>query len=145
MNAFARVALLSAVALATHAADQTVHRTPLPNDHPLLGVWRIDLPNGCFEEYELRSDGTKSSRSGEERDESEIEISSVPSASGFYKWTDRITKVNGKPDCLGSITPLGDVAVNYIRLLPGGNRFLLCKAEGMTSCYAEFYRKTVRA
>jgi hypothetical protein len=32
-------------------------------------------------------------------------------------------------------------AVNFIRLHPSGSRFLLCEAEDMKSCFAEFYRK----
>jgi len=120
---------------------QSVTQTPLPSSHPLLGLWRIDLQNGCFEEYALRADGTKLSQSGEERNESVFEISEVPSANGFYRWADKITKNNGKPDCGGSTTDVGHVAVNFIRLHPSGERFLLCEAEDMKSCFAEFYRK----
>lgn len=108
----------------------------------MVGTWRIDLQGGkCFEEYEVKADGVKLSRSGEERNESEHSISVVPSPNGFYKWTDRITKNNGKPDCSGGFTKLGNTAVNYIRLHPNSQRFLLCEAEDMKSCYAEFYRK----
>lgn len=125
---------------AVSAVAQSVTRTPLPARHPLIGVWRIDLPNGCYEEYEVRSDGTKLSRSGEERNESEFEISLTPSNNGFYKWTDKITQGNGRPDCGGSVTEIGHVAVNYIRLHPSGQRYLLCEAEDMKSCFAEFRR-----
>ena len=89
----------------------------------------------------MRTDGTKLSRSGEERNESEHSIALLPSSKGFYKWTDKITKNNGKNDCSGSLTKLGNVAVNYIRLHPSRHRFLLCEAEDMQSCFAEFYRK----
>lgn len=125
---------------AVNSLAQSVTRTPLPSGHPFVGVWRIDLPNGCYEGYDVRSDGTKLSRSGDERNESEFEISPSPSTKGFYKWTDKITKGNGHPDCGGSITELGHVAVNYIRLHPNGQRYLLCEAEDMSSCYAEFRR-----
>ena len=126
----------------TTASAQEVVRTPLPSAHPLVGVWRIELPDlKCFEEYEIRADGTKSSMSGQERNESEFMISLAPSSKGFYKWTDKIIKNNGKPDCSGSNTELGHTAVNYVRLHPIGDRFLLCEAENMESCYAEFLRK----
>ena len=119
-------------------------KTPLPSVHPLIGTWRIELPDlKCFEEYELHADGTKSSRSSEERNESEFRISTAPSSRGFYKWTDKIVKGNGKPDCSGSKTELGHVAVNYVRVHPSGDRFLLCEAEDMKSCFAEFSRKKV--
>jgi hypothetical protein len=123
------------------AGAQELQRTPLPPGHPLLGSWRIDFPQlKCFEEYEVRADGSKLSRSGEERNESMFSISAVPSAAGYYKWIDKITKGNDRPDCHGQKTPLGNVAVNYVRLHPTGTRFLLCQAEEMKSCYAEFMR-----
>jgi hypothetical protein len=68
-------------------------------------------------------------------------MSERPSAKGFYRWADKITKGNGKPDCGGSTTEVGHVAVNFIRLHPTGTKFLLCEAEDMNSCFAEFRRK----
>jgi hypothetical protein len=137
------LALSLAVALlALPSIAQDSSKSSLPQGHPLVGTWRIDLQDGkCFEEYDVRVNGTKFSRSGEERNESEHSISVVPSSSGFYKWIDKITKNNGKPDCSGGFTKLGNVAVNYIRLHPSGQRLLLCEAEDMKSCYAELYRK----
>jgi hypothetical protein len=134
--------LTLAVFLVSNGSAQEVARTPLPANHPLVGTWRIELPDlKCFEEYELRPDGTKLSMSGQERNESEFMVSLVPSSQGFYKWADKITKNNGKPDCSGSNTALGHVAVNYVRMHPSGSRFMLCEAEDMKSCYAEFLRK----
>ncbi len=132
---------LLACLLATAAMSQEVAPTPLPEGHPLIGTWRIDLPNNCFEEYTLRADGTKGSVSGQERNESAFEISRVSSGAELYRWVDKITQGNGKPDCGGFITQIGHVAVNFIRLHPGGKRLLLCEAEAMSSCFAEFYRK----
>ena len=135
-----RHALLLAL-IAFGAMAQDLKQTPLSSTHPLLGTWRVDLPNGCFEEYTLRADGTKSSESGQERNESIFELSSKPLPSGFYKWTDKLVKTNGKPDCGGSVAEAGHTAVNYVRLHPSGNRFVLCEGQNMKSCYAEFYRK----
>lgn len=140
MNTAKMVAAALTLFVAAVAA-QEVRPVPLSQDHPLIGTWRIDLPNGCFEEYTMRTDGTKLSRSGEERNESVFEISERPLASGFYRWADKITKGNGKPDCGGAITALGHVAVSFVRLHPSGSKFLLCEAEDMKSCFAEFYRK----
>lgn len=142
-----RITLLAAFALSivvsSSASSQEFTRTSLPESHPLVGTWRIELPElKCFEEYDLRSNGTKLSMSGEERNESEFSISLVPSSTGFYEWTDKITKNNGKPDCSGSNTKLGHVAVNYVQVHPSRQRFLLCEAEDIKSCYAEFLRKT---
>ena len=65
----------------------------------------------------------------------------TPSKKGFYKWVDKITVSNGKPDCSGGMTEPGDIAVNYVRLHPAGQRLLLCEEEDLKSCYAEFYRR----
>jgi hypothetical protein len=124
------------------SAPQEFVRTPIPSTHPLVGVWRLELAGGkCAEEYELRTDGTKRSMSGEERNESEFMIS--PGARGvyWYKWVDKMTKNNGKPDCMGSLTAVGHTAVNYVIVHPSGQRFALCEREDMNSCYAEFFRQ----
>ena len=138
-----RIFFLFAIIATSFAAQaQEVSPTQLPADHPLVATWRIDLPDlKCFEEYEVRADGTKLSRSGEERNEAIHSISLAPSTSGFYKWTDKIVKNNGKPDCSGTIGTVGHVAVSYVRLHPSGQRMLLCEAEDMKSCFAEFNRK----
>ena len=134
--------------LGTRATEQSARsqefvRTPISSTHPLVGVWRIELAGGkCAEEYELRTDGTKVSSSGEERNESEFMITPSTRATYWYKWIDKITKNNGKPDCMGSLTAVGHTAVNYVIVHPSGQRFALCEREDMKSCYAEFFRKS---
>ncbi len=136
------VILFTVSLMGTLAAQaQEVKAVPLPRNHPLIGTWRIDFPNHCAEEYTLRADGTKSSSSAEERNEAVFEITAEPLPSGFYRWTDKLVKGNGKPDCSGSMSEVGHVAVTFIRLHPSGKKFLLCEAENMSSCFAEFYRK----
>ncbi len=131
------------IVISSGASSQGFTRTSLPENHPLVATWRVELPElKCFEEYVVRSNGTRSAVSGEERNESEFAISLVPSPAGFYKWTDRISKNNGKLDCSGSSTTLGHVAVNYIRVHPSGQRFLICQEENMKSCFVEFMRKS---
>src|SRR5262249_48017784 len=97
-------------------------------NHPFLGTWNMTftLPGGssCDEIYSVRSDGTTWARSAEEVSESDYEISDEPNENGFYRWTDTVTKTNGKPDCSGSATPIGDVATNYVIFHPSGNMFL---------------------
>lgn len=139
---FPTVAALALGLLCLNAPAQEFSRSQLPPNHALIGTWRIELPKlQCFEEYELRADGIKLSRSAAERNESEFMLSLVPSAKGFYKWTERITSSNGQPDCAGAVTPIDRVAVSYVRLHPSGERFLLCDAEDATTCFAEFTRK----
>ncbi len=117
---------------------------PIAPDHPFVGTWKITLPlsgGTCDEIYHIRPDGTRLVTSGEEEAESEYEISDGPSEKGFYKWVDTITKDNGKKDCLGGITPVGDVATNYIVFHPSGDMFLLCIEESLDRCVGPFVRQ----
>ena len=115
--------------------------TPIPDAHPFVGHWRFDIPKlGCFEEYHVRTDGTRSAISGQERNESEFSISPTPDAAGYYKFVDKITRNNGKPDCTGSVTPVGDVATNYILFHRDGNRFLLCQRPEFATCIGPYIR-----
>jgi hypothetical protein len=133
---------IGARATAESPPPQAFVGTPISSTHPLAGVWRIELAGGkCAEEYELRADGTKISSSGEERNESEFMISPGARGTNWYKWVDKITKNNGKPDCMGSFTAAGHIAVNYVIVHPSGQRFALCEREDMNSCYAELFRR----
>ena len=121
---------------------QSVVRTPLPGGHPFLGQWRIDLPQfNCYEEYDVRADGTRSVTAGQEQAESEFEFSLVPSSKGFYKWTDKTTKDNGKPDCTGDIGKVGHVATSFVIFHRDGNQFLLCEDESLKGCFGPYVRK----
>jgi hypothetical protein len=117
------------------------HAEPLRADHPMIGTWQITLPDGsCHEIYRIRSDGTSIVTSGEEISESIFMISDKPSSKGFYKWVDTIKKDNGKKDCLGEITQVGQQATNYILLHPSGDGFLICQEENVDTCVGPFLR-----
>lgn len=114
---------------------------PLPANHPFIGTWRVEQSDlKCIEEDEIHSDGTTSVTSGQEHSESEFLISQMPDPNGFYKWIDKITKNNDLPDCWGSTTPVGDVAVNFVRIDQDGVKLRLCRDESTSSCYLEFQR-----
>ena len=115
------VASLYILVSATALAD-----APHPK-HPLLGTWKITLPDGsCSETYIFRPDGTTLVTSAEEVSESEFEVSDSPSEKGFYKMVDKIIKDNGKKDCSGEIMVVGHVATNYLLLHPNKKQFLMC-------------------
>lgn len=131
------LALACAAALA-----QDVTRTPLPAGHPVVGTWRIELPDQkCFESYQIRADGTVRVSSGAEVSESIYEISAEPTAAGFYKWTDKIVKDNGKPDCGGDVMEIGHVSINFIAMHRNGRMFLLCDREDLEACIGPFVRQ----
>lgn len=138
-------AALVAIAVAVSPSlglAQTVTRSPLPADHPLVGTWRIDLPQvHCHELYQVKADGTTQVTSGQQAAESEFELSVRPSPKGFYKWVDKITRDNGKPDCMGSIMEVGHVATNYILFHPTEKKFLMCEAEDIRTCIGPFVRQ----
>lgn len=138
-----RLSSLLAFLMVTASAISTplAGAASLRADHPLLGTWKISLPDGaCYEIYRIRGDGSTLVTSAEEIAESELELSDQPSEKGFYKWIDKITKDNGKKDCSGDITEPGHVATNFIRMHPRGNMFLMCQKEDLDTCIGPFVR-----
>lgn len=114
---------------------------PTAKDHPIVGRWTITLPDvSCSETYTFRPDGTSLVMSGEEIAESVFEISAKPSTSGFYKWTDRLVKDNGKKDCTGEVTEVGQVVTNFVQFHPSGVAFILCAKESLDTCIGPFMR-----
>lgn len=112
-----------------------------PQHHPILGVWRLELPDGsCTETYRFRADGTTLVTSADEVSESEFDIPAAPSAKGFYRLVDRVVKDNGKQDCEGAITQVGTTATNFIRFHPTGTLFLMCANESLERCVGPFKR-----
>jgi hypothetical protein len=132
----------NAIVLAISLVALSIGAEPLRADHPLIGTWKITLPNSsCYETYVVRRDGTSFVTSAEQIAESEFSLSDKPSDKDFYKWVDKITKDNGKKDCSGEIMQLGHTATNYIRLHPNGNMFLMCEKEDMDTCIGPFLRQ----
>lgn len=133
--------LIPALAAAALAVAAAAHATPLADDHPLVGTWKITLPgSGCTETYLVRANGTSLVTSAQEVSESEFDISATPSDKGFYKWVDKIVTDNGKPDCSGQITQAGHVATNYVLLRRDGRVFLMCEKEDVDTCIGPFVR-----
>jgi len=122
------------------ATQASLAATPPPT-HPILGIWRLTLPDGsCSETYRFRGDGTTLVTSAEEVSESEFEIPAQPSAKGFYKLQDRVVKDNGKKDCTGAVTKVGSKATNFIQFHPSGALFLMCAHESLDACIGPFER-----
>ena len=143
---FLRIGALAVLALGSWALAQDVQRTTLPRGHPLIGVWGIDVPGtGCHEVYTFHPNGTTSVMSGEERGETEFEMAVEPSAKGFYRWVDRVVKDNGKPDCTGQMTQVGQTATNYLLVEPTGRQFLMCATEDLRTCVGPFEREDIEA
>ena len=114
---------------------------PTAKDHPIVGRWTITLPDGsCTETYTIRPDGTTLVTSAGEIGESVFEISAKPGPSGFYKWTDKVVKDNGKKDCAGQITEVGQTAINFVQFNRAGNIFIMCAEESLDSCIGPFRR-----
>lgn len=126
------LALSAALLVSAHAA-------PLRADHPLLGTWKLALPDGsCSEVYHFRPDGTGLVTSAQEVAETTFTISDQPSARGFYLLTDTLVRDNGKPDCAGNITPVGQKASHHVVFHHSGQMFLMCQDEDMEACMGPF-------
>lgn len=117
------------------------HAAPPAANHPILGIWKLTLPDGsCSEIYRFRGDGTTLVTSAEEVSESEYDIPAEPSAKGFYKLQDRIVKDNGKKDCSGEIMKPGAKATHFVHFHPSGALFLMCAEESLDACIGPFRR-----
>jgi hypothetical protein len=109
--------------------------------HPILGIWKLQLPDSpCTETYRFRADGTTLVFSAEEVSESEYVIQSKPSANGYYKLTDRVTRDNGKQDCSGEVMKVGTSTTNYVRFNADHTVFVMCVAESLDACIGPFRR-----
>jgi hypothetical protein len=130
----------AAMVAAAHAAH-AAHAAPLRADHPIIGTWRITLPDGaCSETYRIRADGTTLVFSNEEVAESTFTVSDKPDEDGFFQQTDIIVKDNGKPDCSGAITEPGRSVTSYLQFHPSGNLFVMCVEPNLERCIGPFIR-----
>jgi hypothetical protein len=136
------VAALACVAPWLPSAAQDASRAPLPRDHPLIGVWRIDVPGtGCHELYDFRADGTLAVTSGAQAVTTEIRVDAAPSDAGFYRWIDKVVQDNGKPDCMGEVGQVGHTATHFITFHPSRRQFMLCRKPSMDECIGPFLRQ----
>jgi hypothetical protein len=115
--------------------------TPVSPDHPILGTWTLTPDNQtCTEIYFFRRDGTALITSAEEVAESDYEIAAAPDAEGFYRYSDRIVKDNGKKDCAGNVTLPGAGSTNYIAFHRSGGMFVMCQTASLERCLGPFRR-----
>lgn len=130
----------NAVSMAALAAD--FERTPLPENHPLVGMWRINVPGmACSEVYDIRSDGTMNVTSSSQVVKAEFSVGKEQLAGGFYRWTDHILSENGQSDCMGNVMEVGHSATHYITVHTDGERFLLCQQPNLDTCIGPFNRE----
>jgi hypothetical protein len=122
-------ALLLGLAGAANAA-------PPAADHPILGTWEFEFQDrDCTETYRFYANGRTLDTSGEEVTESAYEISARPAGNGFYKLQSKITKGNGKKDCAGQLSKVGEGATNYVLFHRTGESFIMCKAANLEACF----------
>ncbi|HEX4918783.1 MAG TPA: hypothetical protein VFV43_12855 [Limnobacter sp.] len=116
--------------------------TTLPPNHPLVGTWRINLPEqSCFEMYDIRTDGSVKILSGKQIVETRYDIALRPDASGFYTWVDTVVQVNNQPDCMGNVVPNGNKATNYIVMHNSGEKFMMCQQADLSTCFGPFLKE----
>lgn len=136
----ARIAL-HAAACAGALAVLPSAGAPLAPDHPILGTWTMTNKDGtCAETYRFRPDGTIVVTSGEEIAEIDYEISATASPKGFYRWHQRVAKDNGKLDCSGKVTNVGESVTWYIQFDAAGERMIICQAESTQACFGPMRR-----
>ena len=72
--------------------------------------------------------------------ESSFDIDSNPSDKGFYKMVDKVVKDNGKPDCAGQVTAVGDSNTSYLFFNATEDAFVMCQDESLQACIGPFER-----
>ena len=133
--------LLSALVLSLAALAPRAMAAPPAPGHPILGIWKLTLPDGsCSETYRFRADGTTLVTSAAEISESVYTIPAQPSARGYYKLDDKVVKDNGKADCIGAITKPGSQMTHFVLFHPSGSLFVMCADESPESCIGPFRR-----
>lgn len=132
---------LSALVLSLATLAAPLQAAPPSPSHPILGIWRLTLPDGsCTEIYRFRGDGTSLVTSAAEISESEFSIPAEPSAKGFYRLDDKVVKDNGKLDCTGTVTKVGSKVTHFVQFHPSGLLFVMCAAESLDACIGPFRR-----
>lgn len=136
-----RIVGLSCVAVALLSSPLKAE-TSLPEVHPLVGLWRINLPEQrCSEIYDIRTDGTAQILSGGQVVKTRYDISLTPNPQGFYTWVDTVVQVNSEPDCMGNVVPNGNVATNYIVMHGSGSKFMMCQKADLETCFGPFLKE----
>lgn len=111
-------------------------------DTPSLnGSWAYQ-PRGtrCTEQYFFRSDGTLMVTSGHEVSESTYKLAEQPEGAGFYKFEAQVTQTNGRSDCRGHQTPVGQQSSTYLRFQANGERLFLCRDANLRACMGPLVR-----
>lgn len=134
---FPRLFTLAAAALAAAGAGAA---PPSPK-HPIIGLWRVRVANtACVEEYRFQPNGRVHVTSAEEVAESRFEIAADPDAAGFYRMVDTLEQDNGKADCSGNVTPVGNKVESWVRFDASGHRFVICADASLDRCIGPFER-----
>jgi hypothetical protein len=110
-------------------------------NHPYVGTWKFVLPNHCTETYINRADGTHLGFSSDEVIESTFVISDKANDRGFYELVDTVTKSNGKRDCSGGTTPVGDKVRLLVRFNDSQDLMLVCLDVSMKACFGPSVRQ----
>lgn len=102
--------------------------------HQILGTWYYHV-DGCIEKWDFLKDGTRMSKSKEERTENSFSISLEPLESGFYKINDEVLKDNGKDSCSGpSSDKTGEIIELFLLFSEDKKSFQVCGYEDISSC-----------
>lgn len=111
------------------------------NPPSLAGTWQYQPRGGsCAEQYYFRSDGTMMVTSGKEVTESTYQLSDTAVGAGFYAFEMQVTQTNGKSDCKGNQTPVGQRTQTYLRFQANGERVVLCRDSNLVACMGPLIR-----
>lgn len=78
--------------------------------------------------------------SGREVTESTYTLSDTALGAGFFKFDMQVTQTNGKTDCRGNQTPVGQQSTLYLRVQTNGERMILCRDTNLNACMEPLIR-----
>ncbi len=129
---------LIALGLAAHTLAAQAEPAPAPS---LAGSWQYRARGqNCTEQYFFRTDGTLMVTSSREVTESSYVLNPEGVAGGFYKFDTQVTQTNGKADCRGNQTPVGQQSHLYLRFQANGERLVLCRDANLSACMGPLIR-----
>ena len=133
-------ALLAALLLADAAPAVPPKLLAPASGHPAVGVWRTEYRDGCVETYYLHGDGSAVHTSGGAVSRGVFSVSSSPAANGAYVLVERPAESNGRPDCGGAVTTVGQASTLYVFFDAGRQQMLGCYDAAGRQCFGPLLR-----
>jgi hypothetical protein len=115
-------------------AQEAFAKTPIPNDHPILGTWyRWISEHKCVETHTFYASGLVKVSGGKEINENEFQIGEPETPTEqFYRYAWKIKSTNGEVDCEGNRSKPGFMWTEYVFLAE--DVMMSCDKANLSEC-----------